>query len=477
MGRGKAALPSRRQRWATARERPRWPISRAGGESRCAAGCASAFRIIDLQKKSSSALSVRLEVRLEGLAAPAGPERVAALALFDLDFERRGEAKAWALTASRTVSGPARVQSGRPHLFEEAAARGLGATHETSTPWKPRTSASPPRTTIPASSSWTWTATASSMSPPGPPPRLFLNDGTGHFRDATAGSGLDLLPDIEASGGVAADVDGDGLPDLFLTSHISPCRMLKNLGHGRFRDVTAEWGLAGFSAPLHVGRPLRCRPRRARRPLRRLLRRRAQHRPRLRRLQRRRRPLLSKRRAVRPSRSSSTRPRRRGSATPVGLRGLGLRLRRRRRRRPLRRERLRHQRLLREPLDAGPPSFRGHREGRAARRTKATGWASRGATSTATGGATCTSPLLDALPLGPAGPALADAARAGLVPGAADRGAEHDAPHARRRPLPQRRRDEIRAGGRTAPASPTAGGPGGPSSSTSTERAARTSSS
>ena len=28
-------------------------------------------------------------------------------------------------------------------------------------------------------------------------PRLFLNDGTGHFRDATAGSGLDLLPEMD----------------------------------------------------------------------------------------------------------------------------------------------------------------------------------------------------------------------------------------------------------------------------------------
>ncbi len=85
---------------------------------------------------------------------------------------------------------------------------------------------------------------------PGKRPRLFLNDGTGRFRDATAGSGLDLLPDGEASGGVAADVDGDGLPELFLTNHVSPCRMLRNLGHGKFQEVTAEWGLAGLSAPF-----------------------------------------------------------------------------------------------------------------------------------------------------------------------------------------------------------------------------------
>jgi hypothetical protein len=214
----------------------------------CAAECTSAARIADLQKKSSSEIALRLEVRLEGRR---DPERVAALALFDLEFGRVGADEHWLLRASRAVDGPAPIQHAVPHLFEEAAAPGLAVTHETLDPVEatniclPATHHHPGVLLVDVDGDG-----AVDVIVPGRRPRLFLNDGTGHFRDATAGSGLDLLPDMEASGGVAADVDGDGLADLFLTNHVSPSRMLKNLGHGKFRDVTDEWGLAGLSAPF-----------------------------------------------------------------------------------------------------------------------------------------------------------------------------------------------------------------------------------
>ncbi|HVO51544.1 MAG TPA: CRTAC1 family protein [Thermoanaerobaculia bacterium] len=217
----------------------------------CAARCTSAFRIIDLQKKSSSDLAVRLEVRLEGLSAPGNPERVAVLAAFDLDFRRPSDAAAWTLLASRAVGGPAAIQHGRPHLFEEAAARGLVAVHDPVDPIE-RTNLCVPATHHQAGILLADVDGDGSVDVivPNRRPKLFLNDGTGHFRDATAGSGLDLLPDMEAAGAVAADLDGDGLPELFLSNHVSPSRLLKNLGHGKFRDVTAEWGLAGLSAPF-----------------------------------------------------------------------------------------------------------------------------------------------------------------------------------------------------------------------------------
>jgi hypothetical protein len=214
----------------------------------CAAGCASAFRIIDLQRKSSSALSVRVEVRLEGRR---DEERVAALAVFELEFDRAGGGSDWTLRASRAVDGPAGIQRGRPHLFEEAAARGLVSVHDPLDPVE-RTNLCVPATHHQAGVLLVDVDGDGFVDVivPNRHPRLFLNDGTGRFRDATAGSGLDLLPDTEASGGVAADVDGDGLPELFLSNHVSPSRLLKNLGHGKFRDVTAEWGLAGLSAPF-----------------------------------------------------------------------------------------------------------------------------------------------------------------------------------------------------------------------------------
>jgi enediyne biosynthesis protein E4 len=221
----------------------------------CHRQCDAAVRIIDLQKKSVTRVTLRVEVRLKGWARSGDAERVAALAFFDLVLARKteggGAAGDWDLVSSRAVPDPAVIQHGRPHLFEEAAARGVVAPHEPLDPVEAT------NLCIPATHHRPGILLADvngdgfvDVIVPNRRPKLFLNDGTGHFRDATAGSGLDLLPAMEASGGVAADVDGDGLPDLFLSNHISPSRMLKNLGNGKFRDVTEEWGLAGLAGPF-----------------------------------------------------------------------------------------------------------------------------------------------------------------------------------------------------------------------------------
>jgi hypothetical protein len=45
------------------------------------------------------------------------------------------------------------------------------------------------------------------------------------------------------NGVAVADVDGDGLPDLYFVTQLGESQLWKNLGHGRFRNVTAEAGV------------------------------------------------------------------------------------------------------------------------------------------------------------------------------------------------------------------------------------------
>ena len=65
---------------------------------------------------------------------------------------------------------------------------------------------------------------------------LFENDGTGVFTDRSAESGIPLL--TEAAAFCAADFDGDGLPDLYLTQFTAPNVMLRNDGNFTFTDMT-----------------------------------------------------------------------------------------------------------------------------------------------------------------------------------------------------------------------------------------------
>ncbi len=83
----------------------------------------------------------------------------------------------------------------------------------------------------------------SKRSGPAPTSRLFRNDGTGRFSDAT--SVLGLGSDLYGTGVAVGDYDGDGRTDVFVAA-VGTNRLLRNLGD-RFVDVTDTAGVGGAS--------------------------------------------------------------------------------------------------------------------------------------------------------------------------------------------------------------------------------------
>ncbi len=73
-------------------------------------------------------------------------------------------------------------------------------------------------------------------------PALYRNLGDGRFEDITAGSGVGQP--IYGMGVAAGDYDGDGRTDLFLTA-VGHNRLLRNVDGAHFKDVTEAAGVAG----------------------------------------------------------------------------------------------------------------------------------------------------------------------------------------------------------------------------------------
>lgn len=71
---------------------------------------------------------------------------------------------------------------------------------------------------------------------------LFRNLGQGRFEDITVAAGVGCEHQ-SSRGAVFADIDGDGDLDLIVTSISGPNACLLNDGHGRFKDITQEAGL------------------------------------------------------------------------------------------------------------------------------------------------------------------------------------------------------------------------------------------
>ncbi len=76
---------------------------------------------------------------------------------------------------------------------------------------------------------------------------LFLNDGTGHFTDVTAGSGLNItIPAAAAQVAQFADIDNDGDLDLYVAGW-GHAYLLVNDGTGHFTDISASSGISAIA--------------------------------------------------------------------------------------------------------------------------------------------------------------------------------------------------------------------------------------
>ena len=72
--------------------------------------------------------------------------------------------------------------------------------------------------------------------------QLWKNIGGGKFKNITTDAGLDL-PDAIAVACSFADIDNDGRPDLFVTTVRHGNHLFRNLGGGKFQDITAMAGV------------------------------------------------------------------------------------------------------------------------------------------------------------------------------------------------------------------------------------------
>lgn len=83
------------------------------------------------------------------------------------------------------------------------------------------------------------------------PSVLYRNLGNWKFQDITAQAGV-ACPGQASTGAVFADVDGDGHLDLLVNSVGGGTRLFLNDGHGHFHDATEAWGLRSRTGSMSL---------------------------------------------------------------------------------------------------------------------------------------------------------------------------------------------------------------------------------
>ncbi len=94
---------------------------------------------------------------------------------------------------------------------------------------------------------WPWKQSAEAVKPI---LALYQNDGSGHFTDVTRNSGLDVP--FYGMGVAVGDFDNDGLADAFFTA-VGGNHLFKNLGNGKFKEITTETGVGGVASEWSTG--------------------------------------------------------------------------------------------------------------------------------------------------------------------------------------------------------------------------------
>ena len=80
---------------------------------------------------------------------------------------------------------------------------------------------------------------------------LYLNDGTGRFKDRTLASGLAVEVSYVCWGAGIVDLDNDGLPDIvFVALEHETFPLFRNTGNGDFEEVTGPSGLSALSKQM-----------------------------------------------------------------------------------------------------------------------------------------------------------------------------------------------------------------------------------